>query len=372
MALLHVVVGGMVAALFGCNSGLAHPFRMIHADAGRDAGANEGSAGGGGDGGPGQPDSGPDFGLPTSCPVKLVGYATLDGGTSGGGDAAAMVVTTGDQLKAAAALVGPGVIRIGGTLTLTAPIEVASDKTVVGLSPGDGLVGNGLFIKKVRNVIVRNLKIALVPKPDDAITIQESLNIWVDHCDLSSELVSPRQTYDGLIDINHASDNVTVSWNRFHDHYDTSLVGHSADNGAEDTGHLTVTYHHNSFRNTPSGSPRARFGHVHLYNNYYLYLVDEARVPSSYGIASSMSATLRIERNVFDGVISPIITLSGDDPVAGTVADSSNSYIPLTSAMTNIITTPMNNWAPPYPYATDSTESLPALINACAGVGKVP
>jgi pectate lyase len=33
--------------------------------------------------------------------------------------------------------------------------------------------------------------------------------------------------YDGLIDIAHAADYLTVSWNRLPDHYRVSLVGHS-------------------------------------------------------------------------------------------------------------------------------------------------
>jgi len=44
--------------------------------------------------------------------------------------------------------------------------------------------------------------------------------------------------YDGLVDITHASDYVTVPRNTFKNHYKGSLVGHSDYNASEDTGHL--------------------------------------------------------------------------------------------------------------------------------------
>lgn len=47
--------------------------------------------------------------------------------------------------------------------------------------------------------------------------------------------------YDGLCDVTHASDWVTISNTYFHDHYKVSLVGHSDSNADEDTGHLTGT-----------------------------------------------------------------------------------------------------------------------------------
>ena len=51
-------------------------------------------------------------------------------------------------------------------------------------------------------------------------TIEDAQHVWVDHCDLSN-------CTDSLLDIKHASDFVTVSWNHFHDHHKTTLVGHS-------------------------------------------------------------------------------------------------------------------------------------------------
>src|SRR5436309_1937183 len=83
-----------------------------------------------------------------------------------------------------------------------------------------------------------------------------------DHCDLSSERNPDGASYDGLVDITHAAESITISWTKFHDHRDTSIVGHSDLNGTEDKGHLHVTYHHDLFQNVDAG-PRIRFGTVH-------------------------------------------------------------------------------------------------------------
>ena len=128
------------------------------------------------------------------------------------------------------------------------------------------LDGIGLTIKGRSNVIIRNLKIAKVlAAHGDAITIQASTNIWVDHCDLSSDLSHDKDYYDGLCDVTHASDWVTISNTYLHDHWKASLVGHSDRNGPEDTGHLHVTYANNHWNNTSSRAPSFRFGTGHIF-----------------------------------------------------------------------------------------------------------
>jgi pectate lyase len=58
-----------------------------------------------------------------------------------------------------------------------------------------------------------------------------------------------------------------------------------------DRGHLKVTCHHNWFDGTKSRHPRVRFGHVHVFNNYY--------VGNDYGVASTMDAAVMVEGNYF-------------------------------------------------------------------------
>ncbi len=81
------------------------------------------------------------------------------------------------------------------------------------------LTGVGFYIKDQSNVIMRNLKISKVLADNgDAIGIQNSKNVWVDHCDLSSDLSHDKDYYDGLCDVTHASEWVTISNTYFHDH----------------------------------------------------------------------------------------------------------------------------------------------------------
>jgi pectate lyase len=366
MALLLVMCGGMAAfGLVGCTDGIVRVFRSAPGTGG--AGVD-----GGGIDGPvevGPPEAGSDV-APINCPATLVGYATMGGGTTGGGDAGTFTASTIEDLRAYAAMPGPAVVRVKGTIVLdtsVSQVEVSSDKTILPDKIGDGLTGNGFIVKdNIRNVIFRNLTLSKVRKPYDTISIQKASNVWVDHCDLSSDLIQPRDTYDGLVDITHASTNVTVSWNYFHDHYNTSLVGHTDSPNAEDVA-LTVTFHHNRFLRTPSGSPRARYGHVHVFNNHY-------DTVDTYGIASVSGATVVIERNFFDGVAVPIVTFYGDSTVDGTVRTFENGYNPAASSANSMISTNPTAWPVPYGYADayDLYTSVPALVDTCSGVGKVP
>ena len=91
----------------------------------------------------------------------------------------------------------------------------------------------------------------------------------VDHCDLSSNRDHDKDYYDGLLDVTHACDYVTISNTYLHDHWKASLVGHSDSNGDEDKGHLTVTYANNYWKNINSRMPSYRFGTGHIINSYF-------------------------------------------------------------------------------------------------------
>ena len=77
----------------------------------------------------------------------------------------------------------------------------------------------------MNNVILRNLKISGVDADNgDAIGLDNAVNVWVDHCDLSGDLNAGKDDLDGLLDITHASDWVTVSNTYFHNHVSTILA----------------------------------------------------------------------------------------------------------------------------------------------------
>jgi len=81
------------------------------------------------------------------------------------------------------------------------------------------LKNGGFQIRKISNVIVRNLKLSVAPEGKDLIDIDASTKVWVDHCDLSSVgMTGDKDTYDGLLDAKHGSDLLTFSWIKFHDH----------------------------------------------------------------------------------------------------------------------------------------------------------
>jgi pectate lyase len=243
--------------------------------------------------------------------VATLGYATQNGGTSGGKGGPTTTVSTLAQFTAAVAGDSAAIVVVAGTISGAAKVRVGSNKTILGKNSSAKLVGVGLYINKVKNVIVRNLTIQKVlAENGDAIGIQASSNVWVDHVDLSSDLDHDKDYYDGLLDITHASDYVTVTYSFLHDHWKANLIGHSDDNGAEDKGHLIVTEAYNYFKNVNrsvpaslsilfftriltyiSRGPSFRFGTGHIFNNYYESVND--------GINTRDGAQLLVESNQF-------------------------------------------------------------------------
>ncbi|KAI1118183.1 polysaccharide lyase family 1 protein [Nemania sp. NC0429] len=221
-----------------------------------------------------------------------IGFAQQNGGTKGGAGGTTTTVSSLAAFSAAAKADGAAVIVVKGAISGAAKVSVTSNKSIIGAS-GSSLTGIGLTINKQSNVIVRNLKIAKVlAENGDAITIQASKNVWVDHVDVSSDLSHDKDYYDGLIDVSHGSDWVTISNTYFHDHWKGSLVGHSDSNAAEDTGHLTVTYANNYFKNLNSRGPSFRFGTGHIFNTYYNNV--------STAINTRQGAQLLVESTVFE------------------------------------------------------------------------
>ena len=56
------------------------------------------------------------------------------------------------------------------------------------------------------NVVIRNTVHQYVTATyEDAITIKNSTNVWVDHVDLSNDRTHDKDYYDGLVDVTRAS-----------------------------------------------------------------------------------------------------------------------------------------------------------------------
>lgn len=279
-----------------------------------------------------------------------VGWAAQNGGTTGGGGASTVTVTTASALDSALQSSSALNVRISGMISLTGMHKVASNKTVFGAGSGSGLRGGGLNVSSVRNVIIQNL--VFTGADDDAINVQTSTNVWIDHNDISN-------AHDGATDIKRGSDFVTVSWNRYHDHDKTALLGHDDGNGAQDRGHLRVTYHHNWFNGTNQRHPRVRFGNpVHVYNNYYSNI-------GSYGVASTMEAGVLVESNYFENVDDTYHRGEGDSP-AGSLVARNNFFVNSPAGQTGGSVAGI-----PYGYSADPAANVKSIVTGGAGTGKL-
>lgn len=282
-----------------------------------------------------------------------IGYASTNGGTTGGSGGTTTTVSSLAEFSSAAEADDAAVIVVNGQLSGSAQIRVGSDKTIVGAS-GASLTGIGLYIKDVSNVIVRNIAIKKVVADDgDAIGIQASTNVWVDHVDLSSDQDNGKDYYDGLLDITHASDWVTVSNVYFHDHYKTSLVGHSDSNSDEDTGTLHVTYANCYWNNVSSRCPSIRFGTAHIYNSYYVDV-------TTSGINTRMGAQVLVESTTFENVKKAITSQDSDETGTAAVNDvdlgDSTNDAPTGSAFTL-----------PYEYSLVGSANAQSAVTSSAG-----
>ncbi|MBN1171372.1 MAG: right-handed parallel beta-helix repeat-containing protein [Micromonosporaceae bacterium] len=282
-----------------------------------------------------------------------VGWASQNGGTTGGAGGSTVTVTTASALDSALQSSSKMIVKVSGMISLSGMHKVASNKTIQGVGSSSGITGGGLNLSGVKNVIIRNM--VFKNADDDSINIQSSTtNVWIDHNDLSNG-------YDGLVDIKRGSDYITVSWNRTHNHDKNMLLGHSDDNSSEDTGHLRVTYVHNWFDGTNQRNPRVRFGNpVHVLNNYFSN-------NGSYGVATTCGAGVYVERNYFENVGKPVIIQTGDSP-NGYVKLLNNYKVNSGTEQTNA---GANVKAIPYSYTPEANNTVKATVTAGAGVGKL-
>ncbi|KAJ5657148.1 uncharacterized protein N7484_000797 [Penicillium longicatenatum] len=279
------------------------------------------------------------------------GYASLNGGTTGGAGGTTTTVSSYAAFTAAVSGDSKKVVYVSGPITQTADqVKVGSNTSIIGKSSTAILTGFGLLVKEESNVIIRNLGVKKVLADNgDAIGVQYSTNVWIDHCDVSSDMDHDKDYYDGLIDLTHAADYITVSNTFFHDHWKASLIGHSDNNGDEDTGHLRVTYANNYWYNINSRAPSIRFGTGHIYNSYFLAVND--------GINTRDGAQILVQSNVFDGVDKPLY--STDDGYA--VASDNDFGDGENTAETGTLTTV------PYSYTLLGSANVKAAVYGTAG-----
>ncbi len=352
-----------------------------------------------------------------ACPDRPpVGYATMsdiggewDGGTTGmptlqvaggvtgGGSSTPVTVDASDanalaefSMYASDKMPGPLTILVKGMIAIPPPpdggsadlqkIRVSSNKTIAGADGASGFTGGGITLTGVSNVILRNLVIHMPNSDDstdnvDAVHIETSHQIWIDHCDLSSSgvAVDAGPSYDDLVGISDASDFVTVSWTRYHDHGDTGLIGRSDSSAAaaQDAQKNHVTFDHDWFSNAKTG-PRVRFGTVHVLNTFFENV-------ANYGVASTDGANVKIENSVFKSVAPPPqgnanfgwVTTILDSPATAGNVDLVNNLTDATDGPDVLTVQAQVPFALPYQYASDPRDTVQLLVTTCAGAGVV-
>lgn len=270
-------------------------------------------------------------------------WAGVAGGTPGGAKASAehiYTVTNRSELLEAIRQSGDAqkIIQIKGIIDLSdgkpftsfsdqksrSQIKLPSNTTVFGVTADAGFINGSLVIKKVQNVIVRNIHIEtpkdVAPhfeKGDgwnaewDGMNVITSEHVWVDHVTITDghftdEMYTEKDgwryvQHDGALDIKRASDYVTVSYSLFDEHDKTMLIGHSDHNGKQDRGKLRVTLMDNIFKSIVQRTPRVRFGKIHVYNN--LFIGDRSEGASYrylYSFGLGKEGSVISENNLFE------------------------------------------------------------------------
>jgi len=298
-------------------------------------------------------------------PASLaVGWASVPAegvdGTIGGVLGPTIAVQTREELEAATAGDEPAIIEIVAPL-VGHVVVTGNNKTILGRPDTvleGGITLDGTVDAPVYNIILRDVRIIAPPcegecSDVDALGLRWAHHVWIDHVDLIDGS-------DGNLDITRESDYVTVSWTRFfyrdpeRELRQSNLVG-GADEHVEDIDDLRVTFHHNWWtENVDKSMPRARFGEVHLFNNYY------TAIENSDCIRADLESNLVIEANVFDGSDEP---LGADIHETAILGVRGNLAIPEPLYDLEI----GEPFVPPYPYVLDDVAVLPDLVREQAG-----
>jgi pectate lyase len=371
--------------------------------------------------------------MSVSYPVpnfSIMGFATVDGGTTGGAGGAVVTPTTLAELKQYAenkttpyiirvtkefnsgqpvSIDGSGFISSGGATktTYASIIRLGSNKTVVGIGTAAFFNRVGIVIQFQSNIIIRNITFTMKDVPitnngenkvvglvngvattlsdPDCIGIQAddtsqseasqtSKHIWIDHCEFYNEdpsVMTNVDRYDGLIDGKNNSTDITISWCYFHDHHKASLMGH----GNSDNYDRRITYSHNYFKNIASRLPLIRFGKCHLLNNYM--------ITSENGANARINSDIYVEGNRFEASKKPVFgkvsengaaTFAGNQwlscSVVPAVVLSQASGAKALNASEEVL---QGSFKPSsfYSYSADPVADVSSIVIANSGVGKI-
>ncbi|WP_435849307.1 cellulose binding domain-containing protein, partial [Streptomyces microflavus] len=326
---------------------------------------------------------------PPSVPqTGLVGWATQNGGTTGGAGGQTVRASTGTAIHAAlcnrASSSTPIVIEVQGTInhgnttkvsgnscnTAADKIELKeiSNVTIVGVGSGAVFDQLGIHIRDSRNIIIQNVTVRNVKKSGspisnggDAIGMESSVrNVWVDHTTLEAS-GGESAGYDGLFDMKDDVQYVTLSYSILRNSGRGGLIGSSE----SDRGNGFVTFHHNLYQNIDSRTPLLRGGIAHIYNNSYVQLNES-------GINSRAGARAKVENNYFKNSRDVLGTFYTSE--AGYWQASGNILDSVTWSSPGSETNPAGPGMPsntsvsiPYSYRLDGASCVPDIVRQTAG-----
>ncbi|MFE2335871.1 pectate lyase family protein [Streptomyces coelicoflavus] len=319
------------------------------------------------------------------------GYATQNGGTTGGAGGQTVRATTGTAIHQAlcgrASSSTPIVIEVEGTINHGNTSKVSGDScntaadkielkqvsniTIVGVGSGAVFDQLGIHIRESSNIVIQNVTVRNVKKSGsptsnggDAIGMESDVrNVWVDHSTLEAS-GGESEGYDGLFDMKDNTQYVTLSYSVLRNSGRGGLIGSSE----SDRSNGYVTFHHNLYENIDSRAPLLRGGVAHMYNNHYVSL-------NKSGINSRAGAKAKVDNNYFEDSKDVLGTFYTDEAgswqVSGNIFDNvtwsepggdNNPAGPDPQSNTTV--------SIPYSYTLDDASCVPSVVSGTAGANK--
>ncbi|MEE1756427.1 pectate lyase family protein [Streptomyces sp. SP18CS02] len=327
----------------------------------------------------------------SAAAAGATGYASQNGGTTGGAGGQTVRATTGTAIHAAlcgrASAGTPITIEVEGTInhgntakvsggscnTAAGVIELKqiSNVTIVGVGSGAVFDQLGIHIRESSNIIIQNVTVRNVKKSGsptsnggDAIGMESNVrNVWVDHVSLEAS-GGESEGYDGLFDMKDNTQYVTLSYSTLRNSGRGGLVGSSE----TELSNGFITYHHNLYENIDSRAPLLRGGIAHIYNNHYVKLNES-------GINSRAGARAKVDNNYFKDSKDVLGTFYTD--AAGYWQVSGNTFDNVTWSAKSSENNPAGpdpksntTVGIPYSYSLDDASCVPSVVSQTAGAGK--
>ncbi|MEU5715832.1 pectate lyase [Streptomyces sp. NPDC020403] len=327
----------------------------------------------------------------SAATAGATGYATQNGGTTGGAGGQTVRATTGTAIHAAlcgrASSSTPITIQVEGTINHANTAKVSGDScntaagvielkqisnvTIVGVGNGAVFDQLGIHIRQSSNIIIQNVTVRNVKKSGsptsnggDAIGMESDVrNVWVDHTTLEAS-GGEAEGFDGLFDMKDNTQYVTLSYSTLRNSGRGGLVGSSE----TELSNGFITYHHNLYENIDSRAPLLRGGIAHMYNNYYVKLNES-------GINSRAGARAKVDNNYFKDSKDVLGTFYTD--AAGYWQVSGNTFDNVTWSSPGSENNPAGpdvksttTVSIPYSFSLDPASCVPDVVSRTAGANK--